>query len=251
MSCHTRGKHNQQHAPDACCLCSISVATASHPVVFLPQLLCLLLVRLLLTLGQFAPHFAEFLCAVADGQTRILLLDAGTVLAAEHEERRPATQPRVRLAGDAALTATATRGQGSGPAGARGSDLWSKTVLLVVLNHDCCGLTKDLKHTSSSDLRGSLGCVGVFPLAAPLSKALWGDVVSHLPVVADLVGFGHVLETLLITCRQSLKSEQTLTLACSAPSAPGPARLRIGRPRKPTRLSPSTAQNISWRTRQS
>lgn len=73
------------------------MATASHPVIFLPQFLCLLLVRLLLALRQFAPHFAEFLCAVADGQTRILLLDAGTVLTAEHEERRPATQHRVRL----------------------------------------------------------------------------------------------------------------------------------------------------------
>lgn len=62
-----------------------------------------------------------------------------------------------------------------------------------------------------SDLRWSLGCVGVFPLASPLSKALWGDVVSHLPVVADLVGLGHVLETLLITGRQTLKSQQTLT----------------------------------------
>lgn len=83
------------------------MATASHPVIFLPQFLCLLLVRLLLTLRQFAPHFAEFLCAVADGQTRVLLLDAGTVLAAEHEERRPATQQRVRLVLNPPRVATA------------------------------------------------------------------------------------------------------------------------------------------------
>lgn len=59
-----------------------------------------------------------------------------------------------------------------------------------------------------SDLRWSLGSVGVFPLAAPLSKALGGDVVPHLPVVTDLVGFGHVLETLLIPSRQSLKPQR-------------------------------------------
>lgn len=58
------------------------------------------------------------------------------------------------------------------------------------------------------DLRGSFGSVGVFPLAAPLSKALGGHVVFHLPVVAHLVGLGHVLETLLITGRQSLKSQR-------------------------------------------
>lgn len=66
-----------------------------------------------------------------------------------------------------------------------------------------------------SDLRWSLGSVGVFPLAAPLSKALGGDVVPHLPVVADLVGFGHVLETLLIPSRQSLEPQRALALHIS------------------------------------
>lgn len=56
-------------------------------------------------------------------------------------------------------------------------------------------------------LRGSFGGVGVFPLAAPLSEAFGGDVVFHLTVVAHLIGFGHVLETLLITGRQSLEAE--------------------------------------------
>lgn len=107
MSCHTHTGNNQQGQPDAWAGHSISMATASHPVIFLPQFLRLLLVRLLLTLRQFAPHFAEFLCAVADGQTRVLLLDAGTVLAAEHEERRPATQQRVRLVLNPPRVATA------------------------------------------------------------------------------------------------------------------------------------------------
>lgn len=56
-------------------------------------------------------------------------------------------------------------------------------------------------------LRGSFGGVGVFPLAASLSEAFGGDVVFHLTVVAHLIGFGHVLETLLITGRQSLEAE--------------------------------------------
>lgn len=56
-------------------------------------------------------------------------------------------------------------------------------------------------------LRGSFGGVGVFPLAAPLSEAFGGDIVFHLTVVAHLVSFGHVLETLLITGRQSLEAE--------------------------------------------
>lgn len=68
-----------------------------------------------------------------------------------------------------------------------------------------------LVWTLATHLRWSLGGVGVFPLAAPLPKALWGDVVPHLPVVADLVGLGHVLETLLIAGRQSLKPQHTLT----------------------------------------
>lgn len=89
---HTGNAITYQGIPEAQSVYSISMATVSHPVIFLPQFLCLLLVRLLLRLSQFAPHLAEFLCAVADGQTRILLLHTGTVLTAEHEERRPATQ---------------------------------------------------------------------------------------------------------------------------------------------------------------
>lgn len=61
------------------------------------------------------------------------------------------------------------------------------------------------------DLRGSLGCVGVFPLAASLSEAFGRDVVAHLPVVTHLVGLRHVLETLLITGRQSLKSHDMVS----------------------------------------
>lgn len=77
--------------------------------------------------------------------------------------------------------------------------------------------THSVKHTllqvnrvvplcSAADSRWPLGGIGVFPLAAPLSKALWGDIVTHLTVVAHLVGLGHVLETLLIASRQSLKT---------------------------------------------
>ena len=60
------------------------------------------------------------------------------------------------------------------------------------------------------DLRGSLGGVGVFPLAAPLPKPFGGGVVHHLTVVAHLVGLRHVLETLLIIGRQTLEPKQTL-----------------------------------------
>lgn len=60
-----------------------------------------------------------------------------------------------------------------------------------------------------ADLRGPLGGVGVFPLAAPLSEALGRDIVAHLLVVAHLVSLGHVLKTLLIAGRQSLKSQHT------------------------------------------
>lgn len=75
-----------------------------------------------------------------------------------------------------------------------------------------------------TDLRWSLGCIGVFPLAPPLSKAFWGNVIPHLPVVADLVGFGHVLETLLITGRQSLKPQHTLMLHLMWNMPPGKQR---------------------------
>lgn len=66
--------------------------------------------------------------------------------------------------------------------------------------------------SAAADSRWSLGGVGVFPLTAPLSKALRRDVVVHLTVVAHLVGLGHVLETLLIASRQSLKEQCDLQL---------------------------------------
>lgn len=61
---------------------------------------------------------------------------------------------------------------------------------------------------AAADSRWPLGGIGVFPLAAPLSKALGGDIIAHLTVVAHLVGLGHVLETFLIASRQSLKAHK-------------------------------------------
>lgn len=60
----------------------------------------------------------------------------------------------------------------------------------------------------AADSRWPLGGIGVFPLAAPLSKALGGDIAAHLTVVAHLVGLGHVLETFLIASSQSLKTHR-------------------------------------------
>lgn len=186
MSCHTHGNTVSGCRGGL----GVAAATAAHPVVLLPQLLRLLLVRLLLALGQFAPHLAQFLGAVADGQPRELLLDAGAVLAAEHEERRPAGQAQ----------GSEVRGRGSGVASA----------------------------ALRPDLRGSLGCVGVFPLAAPLPEALRGDVVPHLPVVADLVGFGHVLEALLVPGRQSLERQQAWASVSTAPRGTPPGSAPTG-----------------------
>lgn len=85
-------------------------------------------------------------------------------------------------------------------------NLWG-TGEKIKYKQECEAVSVFLSVWRVWDLRGSFGCIGVFPLAAPLSEALGWDVVSHLPVVTHLVGLGHVLETLLITGRQSLKSQ--------------------------------------------
>lgn len=72
------------------CRMMVPMVTGSHPVVFLSEFLGLLLIGLLLRLGQLAPHLSQLLGTVSYGQTRVLLLHTGAVLAAEHEERRPA-----------------------------------------------------------------------------------------------------------------------------------------------------------------
>lgn len=74
------------------------------------------------------------------------------------------------------------------------------------MDHKSGGSDFTLNAARRVDLRGSLGGVGVFPLATPLAVTFGRDVVAHLPVVAHLVSLGHVLKTLLVAGRQSLSS---------------------------------------------
>lgn len=122
-------------------------------------------------MGQFAPHLTQLLGTVPYGQTRVLLLHTGAVLAAEYEERRPANKH-------------------------------------IVTHTFSSRSTEWLPLCVAADSRWPFGGIGVFPLAAPLSKALGGDIVAHLPVVAHLVGLGHVLKTFLIAGRQSLNTQR-------------------------------------------